>query len=86
MKRCTLVIIYTLLGTFGCRVFVLRGDFTPDNLGNVTAVIRCMFSFGVNFVGLLIGVPVLIITFFLLSQTFTLHANACIAMFSITVL
>jgi uncharacterized membrane-anchored protein YitT (DUF2179 family) len=67
-------------------MFVLQNSFAPSGLNGIATMIQYLFQFKIGYLNLIINIPLIILSFFVLDRAFSLRSGAYTIVFSIAIL
>lgn len=75
-----------VLSALSYHIFVLQNAFAPSGLNGIATMVQYLFDFKIGYMNLLINIPLLVVSYFLLDRTFALRSGVYTVVFSTAIL
>ncbi len=75
-----------LLNALSYQIFILENSFAPNGLNGIATMVQYLFDFKIGFMSLIINIPMLAVSYFLLSKKFALRTGTFVVVFSVAML
>lgn len=81
-----LLVVYAILYSVVCEIFVFQNNFAPAGIMGLATMIQYVFHFNVGSFSLIINIPMLVATYFLLDRKYALRTLTFVLVSSLTFL
>ncbi len=81
-----LIVLCAVLSALNFHLFVLPNSFAPSGLNGIATMVQYAFSFKIGYMNLLINIPLLVVSWFMLNRRYALHSGVYTVVFSTAIL
>lgn len=81
-----LIVLCAVLSALNFHLFVLPNSFAPSGLNGIATMVQYAFSFKIGYMNLLINIPLLVVSWFMLNRRYALRSGVYTVVFSTAIL
>lgn len=81
-----LIVLCAVLSALNFHLFVLPNSFAPCGLNGIATMVQYAFSFKIGYMNLLINIPLLVVSWFMLNRRYALRSGVYTVVFSTAIL
>lgn len=86
VKEYGLIVICAILFGFAYHLFIFPNQFAPAGIPGIATMIQYLFDFKVGYMNIIVNIPLLILTYFIVGKKYTIRSAVFAAVFSAALL
>lgn len=86
LKVYAVIVLCALLLAGSYHIFIFPNQFAPAGIPGIATIIQYLFHFKVGYLTMIVNVPLLLLTFFIVGRKFAIRSAVFAAVFSVTLL
>ena len=85
-KMYATIVICAVLFGLSYHIFIFPNEFAPAGIPGIATMIQYVFDFKVGYMNIIVNIPLLLLTFFIVGKKYTIRSAVFSAVFSATLL
>ena len=86
VREYGLIVICAILFGFAYHLFIFPNQFAPAGIPGIATMIQYLFDFKVGYMNIIVNIPLLILTYFIVGKKYTIRSAVFAAVFSAALL